>query len=162
MSLQLHVLFVWHKKTLHKLQSIRREEAQSFSTLASFQAARPTPNIYHYSQAIHFSCSASFYFNESTINKEMDQLPKWGWFLHNGCLLLSMAVLNSSSRPLGHVEAISGIAAPTLHTPFPPEFDPPLLLSSRSHGLTVPVYHFIPHAPPLPFALASNPKLPNS
>lgn len=34
----------------------------------------------------------------------MDQLPKGGWFLYNGSLLLSMAVLNSSTRPLGYTE----------------------------------------------------------
>lgn len=34
----------------------------------------------------------------------MERLPKGGWFLHNGSLLLSMAVLNSPTRPLGHIE----------------------------------------------------------
>lgn len=60
---------------------------------------RATLKSYHYSPL-----SPSFYFNESTINKEMERLPKGGRFLHNGSLLLSMAVLNSPTRPLGHIE----------------------------------------------------------
>lgn len=34
----------------------------------------------------------------------MKQLPKGDGFLHKGSLLLSMAVLNSPTRPLGHIE----------------------------------------------------------
>lgn len=34
----------------------------------------------------------------------MEQPPEGGRLLHNGSLLLSMAVLNSPRRPLGHTE----------------------------------------------------------
>lgn len=75
----------------------------NYLTLASFQTRRPRWGA-TITLGLSIPLSPSFYFNESTINKEMDQLPKGGWFLYNGSLLLSMAVLNSSTRPLGYTE----------------------------------------------------------
>lgn len=51
----------------------------------------------------------------------MEQLPKGGWSLHNGSLLLSMAVLNSPTRPLGHIEGH------LQYQPPPPATSPPPL-----------------------------------
>lgn len=92
---------------VHKLQCISNPVwstgAVNYSTLASFQTRRPRSRA-TITLALSISLSPSFYFNESTINKEMEQPPKGGWFFHNGSLLLSMAVLNSPPRPLGHTE----------------------------------------------------------
>lgn len=71
----------------------------------------------------------------------MERLPKGGWFLHNGSLLLSMAVLNSPTRPLGHIEGHLQYHLPHHHLPFARSLS---LLSSRSHGLICAIVSFDP------------------
>lgn len=131
----------------------------NYLTLASFQMRRP-----HWRATITLSLSiplsASFYFNESAINKEMEQLPKGDWFHHNGSLLLSMAVLNSPTRPLGHAEGhLQYRPHPPPPTP-PPPYRSLLFLSSRSPGLICATVSFDP--PPhanLPFPPPAPPPL---
>lgn len=64
----------------------------------------------------------------------MEQPPNGGWFLHNGCLLLSMAVLNSPTRPLGQTEGHLQYRPTSLHSTTSLSL-PLILLSSRSHGV---------------------------
>lgn len=72
----------------------------NYLTLASFQTRRSRWGA-TITLVLSIPLSPSFYFNESTINKEMERLPKGGWFLHNGSLLLSIAVLNSPYKATG-------------------------------------------------------------
>lgn len=135
----------------HKLHCIFRPAQSSgtvnYLTLASFQTRRPQWRA-TITLGLSFPLSASFYFNESTINKEMDQLPKGGWVplqwkpsFVNGCI----EFLYKATGPYWR---------PSLVSPSPPPHDElpialyPSLFFSRSHELICATVSFDPPSTP--------------
>ncbi len=74
----------------------------------------------------------------------MERPLKGGWFLHNRSLLLSMAVLNSPTRPLGHIEGHLQYRRYLPRTTTSSLPAPCSLLSPRSHGLICATVSFDP------------------